>query len=54
MMQAFFKNVLSPVGIIVSLILIGLMLLVVISMARCKFWNSVGETLIITWVIRLL
>ncbi len=37
-MQAFFKNVLSPVGIIVSLILVGLMLLVVISMAR-DVWN---------------
>ena len=37
-MQAFFRNVLSPGGIIVSLILVGLMLLVVISMAR-DVWN---------------
>jgi cytochrome bd-type quinol oxidase subunit 2 len=46
-MQAFFRNVLSPVGIIVSLILIGLALCVVISMA-IDVWNirktSVQET----------
>ena len=46
MMQAFFRNVLSPGGIIVSLILIGLVLYTIISLA-IYIWdirkNSVQE-----------